>query len=468
MTERLLEALGPVLTRWTMGGGAAPAAPAAWRDALGEEAAEAELRLLALSGHFLGSLTLAEPAGEIHALAPLPRLAKPPVPEALRPRARRLLQAVREPSRRRDLLDFLDARGWTLHPGDWLPGPNDEVPDVYTPWQDWAASADSAEGAPQALSAESWEEMAPAARRVAFASLRRQDPDAAALLLGQKIGAETADERVRLLSMIRQGLTEVDRPLLEGFANDRAPRVQATAAALLGRLGHGATAESDAAELAAFFEVQTKGFLRRTRTVVPQPPKTPAQRNRRFSLMQSVPFPVFAASLELTAEKLIAGWPWGADHGLDRALAGMAARSSPDAAVVAVAEALMTGASLDPYGLHSLLPRLAPAQRRSLATRLLNAQGGTYAQALIIAGAEGALDDALRTAAGIALLQRLQDSAATTGDPAGELLALGLLTTQAEARRALERIAAVGLVAADPRLDMLRLNAALDNGGTTR
>lgn len=58
MADQLLLALAPVLTRWTMGGSAAAVAPEGWRGALGNEPGEAELRLLALAGQFLGALTL--------------------------------------------------------------------------------------------------------------------------------------------------------------------------------------------------------------------------------------------------------------------------------------------------------------------------------------------------------------------------------------------------------------------------
>jgi len=60
MTEAIFDTMGAVLTRWTMGSAAAPGATM-WRDELGTEPAEAELRLLALSGQFLGVAVTAEP-----------------------------------------------------------------------------------------------------------------------------------------------------------------------------------------------------------------------------------------------------------------------------------------------------------------------------------------------------------------------------------------------------------------------
>jgi hypothetical protein len=461
MAEAILDALGAVLTRWTMGGSADAVAPAAWRDALGDDPQEAELRLLALSGQFLGALALAEPVGEIRVRADLPRLAKPPLAAALRPRARRVLQQVREPGRRRDLLGFLDRRGWTLHPGDWLPGPNDDVPEVYAPWQDWAA--DKAGPDTEALTEDSWDSLPPAARRVAFAQLRRQDPVGAGALLEEKIGAEPADVRVRLVELLAIGLSEADRALLERLKTDRAPRVQALVTVLLAQLGHAVDGGEEAAELAAFFPVQTKGLLRRTRVIVPQVLKTPAQRNRRAALMGVLSLAGLARALDLSAEELVAAWPWGSDAATDRALAEMAARSAPDAVIAMIARVL--GSLDDPGRFVPLVPRLSPDQRRAAAMALL--RDGSFVEVLAVAGGEGAIEDALRTPAGARLLDALKVEDARPDAQAAELLALGLVASRRAAGQALKDLAAAGLIASDPRLDMLRLNAALDKQGVT-
>ena len=85
MAEVIYDAMGSVLTRWTMGSAAAPAA-AVWSAELGAEPAEAELRLLALSGQFLGVAVTAEPPLELRVLPDIPALALPTVPEPLRHR----------------------------------------------------------------------------------------------------------------------------------------------------------------------------------------------------------------------------------------------------------------------------------------------------------------------------------------------------------------------------------------------
>lgn len=465
MAEAILDALGPVLTRWTVGGSAVPIAPAAWREALGADTGEAELRLLALSGQFLGTLAVVEPSGDVQPLADIPTLAQPPLPDPLRPRARRLLLQLREPAARRNLLDFLDARGWTLHPGDWLPRPAEDVPQVYAAWQDWASAAGASSQLAEVLTAENWDHFGPAARLAAFTALRRLDPAAASVLLGEKIAGETPDHRVRLLEALASKLSDADRPLLESLAGDRAPRVKALAASLMARLGRGGAGGEDAAELAGFFPLQTKGLLRRTRVIVPQPLKLPAQRQRRSVLFETLSFEAFARAIEMSPEELIEAWQWGSDGLADLLVVAMAERSASDTIVAAITEALTTGDTSDPDLLAPLLSRLPPAQRREAALRVLRAKGASFAMALTIAGGNGEIDEAMRTPAGAALLGAVRAEDARAGDHAPELLALGLLASQAGARQALDQLAAAGLIASDPRLDMLRLNAGLEHRG---
>ena len=470
MSEAILDALGPVLTRWTMGGSAAAAAPAEWREALGQDAGEAELRLLAFTGQFLGALAVAEPAGEVRMPPDIPALAKPPTPDALRPRVRRMLQQLNQPYGRRLLLDFLDGRGWTVHPGDWMPKPADEVPEVYAAWQDWAAAAGGPAPSPGTLVAEEWDVLGPAARQAAFAALRRKDPKAASVLLSEKIEGETADMRVRLVEALSIGLCDADRPLLERLAGDRAPRVKTLTASLLARLGHGADGGEDAAELADFFPLQTKGLLRRAKVIAPRELKTPAQRNRRTALTEAVSFGAFANALGLAEVDLVEAWPWGQEGPADHELSAMAARSASDAAIAAIIETV--AGSRGSGNIAPLLPRLSRAQRVRAGAHFLSMKAGTFASARTGVGALGAIDDAIRTTAGDALLSALNSGDGKPTEMSTELLDLGLLASRRGAVQAFEALAAAGVIPSDPRLDMLTLNAALEDrsdpgGGTT-
>ena len=67
--------------------------------------------------------------------------------------------------------------------------------------------------------------------------------------------------------------------------------------------------------------------------------------------------------------------------------------------------------------------------------------------------------------AGAVLFAALGRDNAKPSDELTELFALGLIASRTAARQALERLNGAGLLQGDPRLDMLRLNAALDDNG---
>jgi hypothetical protein len=371
MVEAIFDAMGETLARWTMGSAAAPTA-SMWKADLGAEPQEAELRLLALSGQFLDVAVMAEPPAELRTLPDIPPLALPTVPEASRPLERRVLAAMKETRPKAELLHFLAMRGWTVHPADWMPAANDdEAPDVYAPWRDWAEIAASTtkvgRQAAGRITAETWQDYLPAARKVVLAELRRRDPAAARGVLEAKLADESADARLRLLELLTIGLSDADIPFLEGIVTtDRAPKMKTLAACLLARLGRGAGLDGvgldgvgldgaglgeAAEELKGFFSVQAKGLLRRSRVIRFDNAKTPAQRQRRAALLESIDIGSLAGVLGLTAEELAAAWPWDVDRQADDALVGLVARTGADALAGEVAEAV---SQADSSGFHRL------------------------------------------------------------------------------------------------------------------
>jgi hypothetical protein len=108
-------------------------------------------------------------------------------------------------------------------------------------------------------------------------------------------------------------------------------------------------------------------------------------------------------------------------------------------------------------------------QKHAVMRRALEADGGSFAIAMDL-GAGLGLDGALDTRAGRSLLKALADAQSNTTANMTlnqELYALGMLVSRDGARVALDRLAAAGIVSADSRLDMLRLNAALEENGAT-
>jgi hypothetical protein len=473
MSEAIFDTMGAVLARWTMGSVAAPAA-AMWRAELGTEPQEAELRLLALSAQFLGVAVTAEPPAGLRALPDIPALALPTVPEASRPLVRRLLAAMKETWAKAEILRFLAARGWTVHPGDWMPPANDEdAPDVYAPWRDWAEIAASSvklrRQSGDRITAENWEDYWPAARKMALTELRQRDPSAARLVLEAKLAGENADVRLRLLGLLAVGLSDGDIPFLESIVTaDRAPKVKAWAESLLARLGRGARAGADIAELKGFFSVEVKGLLRRSRLIRFENARTPAQLQRRAALLEVIDVASFAEALGLTFPELIAGWVWDQDPQADVAFIALMVRTGPDALVELAAETLGQRDSGGLQGLVSLAPRMYPGQRSALAAKALRKHGCSFEMAKTIAGGTARLEDPLATPAGEALLTALRREDAKPSDQLAELHALGLVASHAGARQVLARLNSAGLLQGDPRLDMLRLNDALDDKGSSQ
>jgi hypothetical protein len=473
MTEAIIDAMGEVLARWAIGTAAAPAAPM-WSAELGDAPGEAELRVLALSSQFLGVAVTADAPAGLRVLPDIPVLALPTVPGALRPLVRRILSMAKEKRLKTELLEFLATRGWTVHPGDWLPTTNDEdAPDVYAPWIDWAGIAISADAAQEevgdGLALENWDDYGPATRKVALSKLRQHEPDAARLLLEAKLAGESAETRLGLLGLMRIGLSDADVAFLESIvAVDRAPKVKALAASLLARLGRGPDAGEDAAELASFFSVYAKGVVRRSRAVGFEHPKTATQLRRRTALFESVDITEFAGALGLVPHELIAAWPWDADRLADTPLIAMIARTGTDSHVTLAAEAVSDGDADSLRGLAALAPRLALEERCRFATKTLGARGCSFETAKALAGAAARIENPLDAPAGAALLEMLGRDDAKPSDQVAELHALGLIASRAGAQQALERLAGAGLLQGDPRLDMLRLNAALDDNGARK
>ncbi len=466
--EAIFDELDPVLTRWTMGGQSASLAPAAWRGALdGSDPAEGELRLLALTGQFLGLCVAPVPAGKLAALPDIPPLSLPLLPGNLAALARRCLKALKDSAGQRDVIHLLAARGYGVHPADWMPSRQEhDVPDAYAPWRDWAEGlAVPAVQVHDELTDGNWHEWLHAARRLALSRIRLADPARATALLAARADSEGADARLRLVECLIPGLSQADVPYLESLLADRAPKIRALAATLLARLGRGkgTGGGEDAAELAGFFEFQTKGLLRRTRILVPRPVKTPAQRSRRDALFAQVDFASLAAALDLPGEELAALWPFGGDRRADQVFAGFAQQSAPDPVFGALCERLLARPDCDLHTILPLLPRLDNAQRIAFAHRLLASPEGNFGQAQAVAGAGAGMDKLIETQPG----RNLLGAAGGEADISGELRSLALVASSASADAALNRFMAAGLSASDPRLDLLRLNAALNSDGAS-
>ena len=171
----------------------------------------------------------------------------------------------------------------------------------------------------------------------------------------------------------------------------------------------------------------------------------------------------FSGALGLAPQDLIAAWDWNADPAADAGLIKMIVETGTDAQL---AQAAGVVSQHDVSGLIvALAPRLAPADRARFAAAGLHTHGFGFEMAQAVAGVAARLDDLLSAPSGAKLLTELRRDAAKPSDHVAELHALGLIASRDGARRSLEQLTCAGLLQADPRLDMLRLNAGLDDQG---
>src|SRR5262245_10259413 len=467
--HELEASLAQMRNAWLAGRTALDQAPAGWREAIG---GADELALAALAGHATDVLTRRAPAAPLLERPLLPGLPAPLVPEALRPRMRRLLAAPKNmPSLEQPLIAFVAARGYAAHPADWMPDAKDDwAPDLYAPWLDWVRAEASAAGADGEITAETYDEWSWTERRKALQALRAREPAQALAIIAAKAGGEPAERRVRLIELLQARLSEADAGYLESVAKDRSDRVQALARAFLARLGRDGDTAALAAELAAMVELTKTGLMRRRAQLVIKALKTGAQAARRRELFGLVSLAALANALNAAEAQLVESAPAGALADACDFAACVAATGS-DAAVRALTEHVLESGEAAATLLLPLAGRLTAAERSALVPRLMARDADLFETTLLVGGELGQAPLAALTASpNYTTLRSEVDAAANGADAARSgaarvldllLPRIGLLLDAASARALLAQITAWGLSPAEPRLDMLHFSAAL-------
>jgi len=467
--HELEASLARVRSAWMAGRSALEHCPAAWRDAV--EGRHGEAALASLTGHATSVLFRYQPSTPLEPRPLLPALALPVMAAGLRPRFRRILSAKSGPSIERPLIDLIAARGYGVHPADWLPAPGDDwVPDIYAPWLDWARAETREKGEHAGLTVETYERWSWAERRVALAQLRDTDPAAALAIIAAKAATEPAERRVRLLEILGTKLAEADAGFLEGLVKDRSERVQAMARAYLARLGRSSDSADLATELAGTVALGKVGLINRRTRLAIKSLNNAAQKARRQELFTLVSSAALARALGVSELQLVEAPPDGPADGLDAFLQMMAATGS-DAAVRALLNAMLADDSTPVGHLRALAPRLSAAERRPLLPQIMARDGDGLETTLGIAERDlGAMPIApLLASPTYTALSRLLDSL-NVEDPqrTSKNAALGtmlnriaLLLDAPGAADLTARLGIWGLSPADPKLDLLHLNAAL-------
>ncbi|MEM7425964.1 MAG: DUF5691 domain-containing protein [Pseudomonadota bacterium] len=460
---------------WMTGSSAVRHAPDEWRDLVAVEAVESELRLVALVGQALQLALDPVPAQDLVAMTDVPRLAYPVLPDQARPRFRRLFEAARSDRwQESTLLRFVAARGYVAHPADWMPSPRDEdVPEVYLPWLGWQAAQDTgrmSEHEPVALTAENWDYFTPAERRAELSALRRSDPSAAGSLIEAKAPDLPAEQRLRLVELLAENLSAEDADFLKSLLADRSGKVKTLAAAFLARLGQGVDAGELETELAGFLKLGKKGLLSRKLKVSANKLKTDAQRRRRAELFEQVALQGLSRALNVSEGDFLEAWAFN-DAQATASLCAMVAVTGSDACAHRFAGLLVEN------GLSGQVPvvaeRLEPADRASLAAAIVGTTEADLTDAVLCAGDRlGELQGAeIMRSPAVQELGRAVEKFSAEESSAGrtrrenavaiDLYALGLLADAPAASGLLREMTDAGLMAIDPKLEMLRFNESL-------
>lgn len=267
-----------------------------------------------------------------------------------------------------------------------------------------------------------------------------------------------------LMEILETGLSDQDVEFLELLASDRSDRVRALARIYLARLGRQVDADALAAELADTLVV------RRTQLAI-DARQSAAQNARRRDLFKLVSLPGLARALGLTEEEIVETAPAGDPKGVDAFVQMVAATGSDRACRTLFHQMLDDEAPPLAFAL-PLRSRLTRDEGRAMQPQILKRDGEMFETTLTLA--ERALGEATLPAllaspsyaALVALVDvaRGEDEAQRRAADAILETALNRLALLADAPAAtdlLARLAASGLSPADPRLDLMRLNAAL-------
>jgi hypothetical protein len=191
----------------------------------------------------------------------LPKLNLPPMNEAARAAFRAVIDCEKPPanSSLSDHLALAEARGYSAHPGDWMPHidlPGQHL-QLYQPWVEWLSEHGFTQFHEYAnnLTDKNWDRWKPGPRLRAFERLVLHDQDAAFELLKTMAPSQSASTRLSLLGQIGAGASfsgvyPRQVPLIRYFLEDRSAKVRDAAEAKLTKMNGLETEEAHAAELA--------------------------------------------------------------------------------------------------------------------------------------------------------------------------------------------------------------------------
>lgn len=441
------------------------------------------------------------PPHQVDTLAPhplLPEIAKPTLPENQRGLFRRILGEL---GHGRDnpvlLLNLLLHRGYTAHPADWLPKStskadgrwDDNLPKIYMPWLQWAGNALAQEDFnDDEVTEDNWREWYPAQRVHALKAQRKTAPHATRELIQHCVGQEPAEKRVKIIESLAVNLNEDDADYLKSLRNDRSQKVVALAQQLLMRLGiwqmdqtedTSESPEDIAKELAERYDIKKSGLIKKTVQLLPVKLKSKKQAAIRTEQLLNVPIMAFCDALGIDVTTLINAWQFTDNRESDNEhFVTNLSHTLADSHVSELLTALIKQASHnrdDMHLLHIILPRLSAQQRTHTLSQLLTQTDSTIGFDQCLELLQSPLDDmsmdtlkATKAWKSLvsAVKKELKDNGYTDNYHIEQAChALGYMLPQTTATAVLEALCELGMLRADPVLNVLKLNAELIDVG---
>ena len=428
------------------------ACPADWQDL-------DELSLLAVVGQFSRIATRPQTPDGLQLRPEIPPLSLPTMAEALRPQFRRLLDNKLADAE--DVVRLIAIRGYCVNPIDWMPKrPDTNLPSTYDPWVDWL-DGNSTDYSENQLNADTWDHLPTHSRYRQLTMLHSADAEAARDLIASVAPTRAAEQRLRMLECLKHALSENDKPLLETFSSDRSSKVQTFVRIQLARLGHNTVSDDDAShEVADFLEVQRAGLLSRRKIVAARKLKNDAQRKRRRNILGRMSLKSLAKTLQLSTDDFIDMWAFG---GATEEISDVIASSATDAEVNRFATRVVES---DDNIAQSIMARLSSKQKTQLGLRILAKDDWTFSKSMAwFPSPDGSIPlsqiDLCIGLAELIMLAAQDDKTGREQTITTALNFLGLIADRDAATTLVERLLAAGIMAVDPRLTLLRLNAAL-------
>jgi hypothetical protein len=463
----LESALERIRGAWMAGRSALEHCPPEWRGAVAGE--DAEIALVALAAHAAAVLFRPVPPAPLEPRPLLPALALPTVPAGARPWLRRVLEAAKSGSAfQRAVISLVTARGFAMHPADWMPGADQGgLPDVYAPWLQWARGERSP--APETtFDLSTYDQFSWKERRTALVVLRARDPAAARAIIAAKAAGESAQRRTVLVDILGANLSWDDEELLRELARDRSESVRGMSEKHLSFLARRVSDVTVAAQLAPMLSIRKVGRSRRTQLVFKALENKRLTR-RRWDLLAIASFAALTQALGISEQQALETLPAGTPDEMIGLVAMVAATGSHDARR-RLLDLMLDDSAVPLWCGWILYEDLTRAERRAILPRLLQRDSNGFATTLeLMQDVLGEADlPALLAAPSYAALSGMvraltveaeQPDVARTLEAA--LMRAGLLIDAKAAVELIARLVALGLSPADPKLEFLHLNAAL-------